>query len=139
MSLVLTPTEFKEMFPEFSGKSDAYIERFITESCIYISSQNYVWQPEVRRLAIGYMTGHLITLSTSNEDGSAKGENDSGKVVSSASVGGVSVSIQPPIARNAFEQWVQTTPYGKKYWALLTVHTPCGLFWVGAPRAFGIR
>ena len=130
----------REAFPEFASEQkypDGYIKRFLTQATMYISRDNRVLRAEVRELGIQYMACHLMALSAVDGKGNATG-ND-GNIVVSSHVGSVSVSIQAPIARDSFEQWIQSTPYGKAYWALLRANNPTGVFWVGTPRAFGIR
>lgn len=130
----------REAFPEFASECvypDGYINRFLTQATMYISRDNRVLRAEVRELGIQYMACHLMALSAVDSKGNATG-ND-GNIITSSHIGSVSVSIQAPIARDSFEQWIQSTPYGKAYWALLKANNPTGLFWVGTPRAFGIR
>lgn len=136
----LKTKDLREAFPEFADECkypDGYINRFLTQATAYISNYNCKLRPQVRLLAIQYMTCHLITLASVDASGNATGAD--GNIVTSSHVGNVSVSIQPPIARDAFEQWIQSTPYGKAYWALLTANNPTGIFYVGTPRVFGIR
>lgn len=130
----------REAFPEFADECvypDGYIKRFLTQATMYISRDNRVLRAEVRELGILYMACHLMSLSAVDGKGNTTG-ND-GNIITSSHIGSVSVSIQAPIARDSFEQWIQSTPYGKAYWALLKANNPTGVFWVGTPRAFGIR
>ena len=86
------------------------------------------------------MAGHLITLA--NPDAQTGSSTSAGNVAgfeTSASVGGVSVSLQAPVARDAYETWINSTGYGQQYWALLTAVNPTGVHYVGTPRLFGIR
>lgn len=136
----LTAKELRGAFPEFASECkypDAYLTRFLTEATAYISDYDCKLRPKVRLLAIQYMACHLMTLSAVDASGNATGAD--GNIVTSSHVGNVSVSIQAPIAKDAFEQWIQSTPYGKAYWALLTANNPTGIFYVGTPRVFGIR
>lgn len=142
MSVNVTVAEFRLAFPEFDSTTkypNAYIERFITQATMYISTQSGIIRDDVRKLAIEYMVGHLITLSAVDGQGNAQGDGNSGGVLTSASIESVSVAFQGVIAKDAFEQWIQSTPYGKMYWALLEANTPTGVFWVGSPRIHGIR
>lgn len=133
----------REAFPEFADTAlypDGYIQRFLTQATAYIKTKNFRIDPSVRILAIQYMTGHLMTLSAVNAQGMPNADSQTaGSTVVSAHIHDVSVSIQAPIARDAFEQWIQTTPYGKSYWALMSANNPTGNFYVGTPRAYGIR
>lgn len=142
MSVNVTVAEYRLALPEFSDTTkypNAYIERFITQATMYISTQSGIIRDDVRKLAIEYMVGHLITLSAVDGQGNAQGDGNSGGVLTSASIESVSVAFQAVIAKDAFEQWIQSTPYGKMYWALLEANTPTGVFWVGSPRIHGIR
>lgn len=142
-SVIVTVDDFREAFPNFSDTEqypDAYLERFLTQAQSYISTYNFRIRPEVRLLAIQYMAGHLMTLwGTQGQNNGGLGDNTAGSVITSAHIDSVSVSMQAPIASNAFAQWIQTTPYGKAFWALLTANNPIGVYWAGTPRAFGIR
>lgn len=143
MSVVVTEEYFRAAFPEFASKTtytDALVTRFILMAEAYCSPRNYRIKPEVRVLLIELMTAHLITLNsidpTTHE---STGSGDITGFETSASVGGVSVSLQAPIAKNAFEQWIQSTGYGQQYWALLVANVPTPVHYVGTPRAFGIK
>lgn len=141
--IVVTVADYRQAFPEFSDEeqySDVYLERFLTQAQSYISTYNFRIRPEVRLLAIQYMAGHLMTLwGAQSQNNGGLGDNTAGSVITSAHIDSVSVSMQAPIANNAFAQWIQTTPYGKAYWALLTANNPVGVYWCGNPRVFGIR
>lgn len=142
MSVVVTVENLRNAFPEFGDTSkypNEYIQRFITMATMYISTVSGIIRDDVRILAIEYMTCHLMTLSAIDGQGNAQGDGNSGGVLSSASIESVSVAFQAVIASDAFEQWIQSTPYGKMYWALLQANTPTGIYWVGVKRAFGIR
>ena len=142
MSVVVTVQNLRQAFPEFSDTTkypDAYIQRFITMATMYISTVSGRIRDDVRVLAIEYMTCHLMTLSAIDGKGNAQGDGNGGGVLTSASIESVSVAFQAVIANNSFEQWIQSTPYGKAYWALLQANNPAGIYWVGTPRAFGIR
>lgn len=140
MQIELKEKELREAFPEFASECmypDGYLKRFLTLASSYISTTNFHLKPEVRLLAIQYMACHLMTLSPVDAKGNATGAD--GNIITGSHIGNVSVSIQPPVARDAYEQWIQSTPYGKAYWALLKANTPTSVHWVGTPRAFGIR
>lgn len=136
----LTAKDLRGAFPEFKDECkypNGYVDRFLTQASMFISRDSGVIKDDVRKLAIQYMACHLMSLSAVAGDGTATG-ND-GNIITSSHIGSVSVSIQPPVARDAYEQWIQSTPYGKAYWALLRANHPTGFFMVGSPRAFGIR
>ena len=141
--VTVTVAEWRQAMPEFANTTaypDTYMQRFLTEATMYISTKNFRIRPEVRVLAIEYMAGHLLTLAATDGAGNAKPNADTaGSVINSASIDSVSVSLQAVIAKDAFEQWIQSTPYGKAYWALLTANNPTGVFYVGNLKPWGIK
>lgn len=138
-SVVITVSDFKTAFPEFNIYTDALLERFLTMAQSYCSTVNFRIKPATRVLLIQLMTGHLITLSNTNPDGTSNGMASSVGMETSATIGGVSVSRLAPPAKNGFDAWIQSTGYGQQYWALLTAVNPTGIHYVGVPNAFGIR
>lgn len=139
--VVVTVQGFRTQFPEFdvTNYPDTLVQRFITMAEAYCSTKNFRVKPAVRILLIELMVGHLITLNSI--DPTTHESTGSGSITgfeTSATVGGVSVSLQAPIAKNAFEQWIQSTGYGQQYWALLVANCPTPVHYVGCP-AWGIR
>lgn len=133
-------SDLTSAFPQFSDETiypSSLIQNFITQAECYISTTNYQITPEQRILLIELMACHLMTLNNI-VNGEVTGMNNTG-VVQSSSIGDVSVSLVPPIAKDAFELWIQSTPYGQQYWALLTALNPTGIYWIGCPRPFGVR
>lgn len=49
-------------------------------------------------------------------------------MVSSASIGGESVSLTLPQSTNAWEYWLNQTPYGVEYQAFMSSHAPVGIY-----------
>ena len=143
MSVSVSVADLRSAFPEFGSVTkypNAYIQRFITQAELYISTVSGRIRDDVRVLAIEYMTCHLMTLSAIDGGGNINSDSGSaGGVLASSTIDSVSVSFQGLVAGTAFEQWIQSTPYGKMYWALLQANNPVGVHYVGSPRAFGIR
>lgn len=144
MSVVkITVEEFRAAFPELADTTtypDAVLQRWLTMAEAYISTRNYRVKPAVRVLMIELMAMHLMTLFASmGGSGAIGGESTAGGTITSATVGSVSVSLQAPIATDAYAQWIQSTPYGKALWALMSAQNPTGIFWVGKPCSWGIR
>lgn len=141
--VVVTPALFRAAFPEFSSATDytdALVQRFITMAEAYCSTKNFRVKPATRVLLIELMTAHLITLN--NIDPTTHQSTGSGSVSgfeTSATVGSVSVSLQAPVAKNAFQTWINSTGYGQQYWALLVANNALGIHYVGIPNVFGIK
>lgn len=135
-------SKFRSQFPEFDATNypDVLVNRFITMATAYCSTTNYRIRPAVRELLIELMTAHLITLA--EIDPTTHLVKSMGQIMGfdvSASIDGVSVSKQAPIAKNAFEQWINSTGYGQQYWAMLVANVPTPIHWIGTMRAFGIK
>lgn len=141
-SVVITVDNFRCHFPEFDVASypDNVICRYICQAEAYCSTTNFRIRPKVRELLIYLMAAHLITLAGINPTSHlATSSNETAGFETSATIDGVSVSKQAPIARNAFEQWINSTGYGQQYWAMLTANVPTPIHYVGNPETFGIR
>ena len=141
--VVVTVSDFRSAFVEFSSATDytdALVGRFILMAEAYCHTKNFRVKPEVRKLLIELMAAHLITLNnidpTTHQSTGAAGVSG---FETSATVGGVSVSLQAPIAKDAFQTWINSTGYGQQYWALLVANNPVGIHYIGTPRAFGIK
>ena len=141
--VIVTEANFRSAFPEFADTTtytSALITRFILMAEAYCHTKNYRVKPEVRILLIELMTAHLITLNNIDPTThQSTGVSGSAGFETSATVGGVSVSLQAPIAKDAFQTWINSTGYGQQYWALLVANNPVGIHYVGTPRAFGIK
>lgn len=141
--VIVTPELFRAAFPEFSSATDytdALLSRFITMAEAYCSTTNFRIKPATRILLIELMTAHLITLN--NIDPTTHQSTGAASVTgfeTSATVGGVSVSLQAPISKDAYEQWIQSTGYGQQYWALLVANNPTPVHYIGMPNAWGIK
>ena len=141
--VVVTTAMFREALPEFSSTTDytdALVSRFILMAEAYCHTKNFRIKPAVRILLIELMAAHLITLN--NVDPTthqSTGATEVSGFETSATVGGVSVSLQAPVAKDAFQTWINSTGYGQQYWALLIANNPVGIHYVGTPNAWGIR
>lgn len=138
----ITVEDFRCHFPEFdlAAYPDNVLCRYLHMATAYCSPKNFRIRPAVRILLIELMAAHLITLAgidpTTHLATSSSGATG---FETSATIDGVSVSKQAPIARNAFEQWINSTGYGQQYWAMLVANTPTPIHYVGNPETFGIR
>lgn len=59
-------------------------------------------------LALNQMTAHLLTLSGLIASGNTPG------VMVGATIDKISITLEPPPAPNAWQYWLQTTPYGQQ-------------------------
>ena len=143
-NVVITVAEFRAAFPEFSDTtkySNIYIERHIDTAMVFISDTNFLIKPKVRKLVIEYMAAHLISLETLDANGNFVNWSDSATsgAVTSSHIGDVSVSLQPPIATEEWELWLESTPYGKMLLSLLELQAPKAIYFRGRPNPWGIK
>ncbi|AWB00244.1 DUF4054 domain-containing protein [Vibrio harveyi] len=133
------------VFPEFRAVIPAYADTTTypndmltakwTEATCYISDQNYGRLPgRARKLAIQYMTAHLIYLGDL-----AKSGTPSTGLITQASEDGVSVSLTPPPNRSQFQYWLNLSPYGQSLLTLLSKAYVGGMYIGGSRERQGFR
>lgn len=128
-TIKITVEMFGVDFPEFmnGGYSVASIQGFINQAYCYVSNENYgVLNCCSRKLAIELMTAHLLALNDKITSGQTTGQ------IGSTSIDSVSVSLIPPPNKTQFEYWLGLTPYGQRYFALLSAKAPAGLYYGGS-------
>ena len=142
MAVIVSVEGFRNAFKEFCNPvkyTDCLITRFLTQAQAYISRDSFLIKDEIRLLLIQLMAAHLITLAEIDPaTGIVKSMGESASHELSASVDGVSVSREPSISKDAYEQWLQSTGYGQQYLAILQAHS-LGFYFVGKPMAWGIK
>ena len=146
---------FLAIFPEF-GENEIFT-RALIEGCgkrawFYCSkfSQCDQLDGDDRLYAQCLMTAHLIVILTrqravvANKDSTisglptgvkmvgmqtaSTGQMGTTGIVTSASIGGESVSLTLPQSQSAWEFWLNQTMYGIEYQAFLSSHVPVGIY-----------
>ncbi len=118
----VTPTAFKERFPEFAGKSDAFVQLILTEAELNVDD---TWLSQANYTAgIMYLTAHLIA----DGDAAAGGGSDSsgGVGIASESFGGMSISYDKSSSSNTAagkSKWGSTS-YGRRFYDLVRANKP---------------
>ena len=149
---------FVALFPEFGDTStfpQALVEIAGKNARLYVTDQSC---PQLdgpdRAYAQSLMTAHLVVLAIKRSanplgqptPGGGSGSSATGGtaatssigvgagvgVITSASVGGVSVSMQLPQSATAWEYWLNQTPYGQELLAYLSAHVPAGIYGYGS-------
>lgn len=142
MAVEVTIEGFRNSFKEFCNPvkyTDCLLTRFLTQAQAYISTQSFYISDDIRLLLIQLMAAHLITLSEIDpQTGIVSSMGSVAGVEVSATVGGVSVTKQNQISKNALEQWLQSTGYGQQYLAILQAHN-IGFYFKGNPMPWGIK
>lgn len=124
-NIVVTASDFRGVFPEFANAAaypDALINAHITLAGCYISTQNYGdLDFNARAYAIELMAAHLLALDLKAGAGTSGGGLTStvGGQVIAASIDGVSVSMTVPPNKDQLQYWLNQTPYGSRYLAII--------------------
>lgn len=84
--------------------------------------------------ALYLMTAHLVWSAWLISQGQT-----TANVVTGATISKVSVSMQPPPAKSAWQFWLSTTPYGLMLWAMLNIKAAGGAYIGGLPERTGFR
>ncbi|MCQ2299919.1 MAG: DUF4054 domain-containing protein [Bacteroidales bacterium] len=140
---------FCSWFPEFDNRS-TYSAKFLTAAAkqarMWISREECAHlQGEERMYAYYLMIGHLIIMTKKEQNASDPSNMQPGMGMSSqsgavggsgllqsASVGGVSVSLQvPQYFKGAWDWWLGQTPYGQKLLAFLESRVPVAIYGYG--------
>lgn len=140
---------FYSYFPEFRG-SDVYsVELLVSagkQARFWIAREDCAQLcGDEREYAYYCMVGHLVMMTVKERNGANPGAMVPGGgagslsggvggsgLLQSASVGGVSVSMQvPQFFKNSWDWWLGQTPYGQKLLAFLESRVPIGVYGMG--------
>lgn len=134
---VLDVAAFRAAFPAFSDAGtfpDAMIQIYWDMATGYVSP-NDGWGLAGNQLqsALNMMTAHLLQSFTLLSAGTAA------VVVKGSTVDKVTVQLEPPPAKSAWQWWLATTPYGQMLWGLLSAASAGGFYFGGTPERYGFR
>jgi hypothetical protein len=128
---------FREQMPAFANATtypDNTIEMYWDMATCYVSDLNCGWLAgDCRRLAINYMTAHLLALSVLIAAGQTPG------LVQTSTIDKISVGLTPPPLKNQWQWWLMTTPYGAALQALLAARSVGGFYIGGLPERSAFR
>lgn len=119
--------EFRQLFPAFNDTTkypDNIVQIMLDTAQNYISANKneYVKENVIKQM-IYLMTAHLLI-----QNNNIASDNTDGGLVTSASVGGVSVSKAIPPNKTALSYWLSTTVYGLQLRALLRLQATVGIY-----------
>ena len=129
---------FRRDFPEFADDStypDDLLARYWQQAtCIISPIESVCLEGDCLRFAINLMTAHVCNLQTLRQNNKQAG------IVTSASVGRVSVSHQPPpFGSSQWSWWLNGTAYGAHFAALLDGLADAGMYFGGSCERQGFR
>jgi hypothetical protein len=125
--------KFRILFPQFSTVTDAVVTAVAGQAACYISSAcTGGYGVELLNL----MVAHMLELRSQIATGG-------GKAITSASMGGVSVSMVQPAKASDRSAWLFITPWGQQYAALeekcAKGKAAAGLYFGNLPEGKGFR
>lgn len=130
---------FRKQFPFFASElkyPDEQLSGYFTMATAYIYPDDWCGiTPAQLQLALDLMTAHL---AYSNYLLITNGCGTSG-IVTGAGIDKVNVSLQAPPIKNAWQQWLSTTPFGLQLWALLHAISRGGFVSGGLPERDAFR
>jgi hypothetical protein len=136
-TLVFDVSAFRVQFPAFSNVThfpDALLQGYWEIASCYISTNDYGWlRGHCRQYALNLMVAHIAQIGVML----ASGTNPA--VITSATVGEVTIGIEPPPIKNQFTYWLSSTPYGMQLLALLNVKGVGGISVGGLPEKSAFR
>lgn len=138
MLISFDPAAFVLHYPQFSNsqKYPSTMLQLYWDDATTIMSNNTACgglSLAQRTRALNLMTAHLAALNTM----AAKGENTG--LLQGATIDKVSVQLTPPPEVNQWQWWLNQTPYGQQYLALMQVAAVGGFFVGGFPTTFTMR
>lgn len=132
-------TNFRAQFPAFANSTafpQAVLSATWTTGTAYISpNANPGWttNPAQLQRALDLMCAHLTQLAQQIANGQPMG------IMTAATEGSVSITLQPPPVKSAFGYWLSTTPYGNELRMLLDVVAGVGFYVGGSLERAGFR
>ena len=115
---------FRETYPEFAKFSDDTITKQWDEILCLYAEVSGISKPCQQQIVGGYVVAHFLALAGDVNGVIAGG----GAMLSSASVGGISISTNAPSVTDWYDYFFGSTPYGLKFLAYLS--SVGGLYYV---------
>lgn len=121
-SVVFNVTEFRTIYPKFADLTDAQLNAFFDDACLYLSNDDSspVQNLTLRKSLLYKIVCHLATLS--ERGGGVTG------AVTSASEGSVSSSFSPLQSNSEDGSWWNQTVCGAAFWQLWRRFTRGGYY-----------
>lgn len=129
---------FRQQFQAFANVvkfPQVNIQAKFTMASLYISAVDW-WalSGDALLLALNYLTAHLMQLEQDTLAG-----NTSAGIITSATIDKITVALQAPPIKSAWQQWLSQTSYGLQLWALLSIKSAGGFYVGGSCERQGFR
>ena len=127
-------TAFRRQYPAFADESkysDAMLKSYWDMSFCYLNGFFGSCTQKMYFLLVAHLAFYFNQANSST--GGVTG------AVSQTTIDKVSVTLSVLTAKNAWEQFLSTSPYGLALWALLEVKSSGGAYVGGSPERLGFR
>lgn len=136
--LAFDATIFREQFPAFINPityPTSVLEMYWGMAGCYVDNniEAQTLLSDCLRLALNYVVAHMAYLNGLILAGQTP------QIISSSTIDKVSVTLEPPPAKDNWNWWLNTTPYGQALLALLQVKAVGGLYVGGLPEGLAFR
>lgn len=129
--------KFRELFPQFSGVSEARVQLMWDTAATIVSPwDSCLLHGDRLQTALTWLTAHLITL---NGDGTGESGGSGGGVVTGSVIDKVQVQFAAPPTRNGWQFWLAQTPEGLTLWAMFRAWSAGGFYVGGRPERLAFR
>jgi len=136
-SVTFDVTKFRAMYPQFADPvefPDVILQGFWDLATCYMSDENYgILQGNCRQNALNMLTAHLAGLSGVQAAGEIT------NVIQNAVVDKTQVGFVAPPIKNSWQYWLNETPYGQQFLALMCVLSAGGFYIGGLPEKSAFR
>jgi len=125
---------FNASFPELSSIDDAQLATYFQDATLFLGEyDSCLLRGPVKQRALDLLTAHLAKLGQMAADGQPAAP------ITGATQGSVSVQMQPPPTKSAWQFWLAGTSYGTQLWALLGVRGAGGFLIGGSLERASFR
>jgi hypothetical protein len=137
--IVFDVAAFRSAFPVFSDATafpPALLQGYWNDAtCIISANTNcgILLKGACRERSLYLLTAHLAALGVVIASGQTTG------VMTQATIDKVSITMQAPPTKTAFQWWLTQTPYGQQLLALLQAKSAGGFVIGGLPERYGFR
>ena len=136
-TLIFDVAAFRLAYPAFASESaypDATLQLYWDEATCYVSDRDCGrLRGACREQVLNLLTAHIAQWSTQV----AAGQNPG--VIVQSQIDKITIGLMPPPVKTAFHQWLSTTGYGSRAWALLTARATGGFYVGGLPEGSAFR
>lgn len=138
-TLSYNDTAFRALLPYFANATtypESQLQMFFNMATDFITTiPSWAFTGTQQQDALYYLTAHLqqiFTLYSANNGASPNIETE-------AQIDKVRVQVMPPIAKTAFQQWLNQTPFGQMLRALLSSAAAGGFYMAGRSELLPFR